>query len=621
MKNQWKRPAVQEVSIKDRFWTPYINKIRRITLPYVLDQFEKIGYLDNYQSILAGDGEKHKGPPFSDGLILEALRGASDFLATERDPVLEARVDGYIDLIARTMDKTDGFFCTMTTQNYPDKRFGENDGDIVVQHDLYDHGALIEAAVSHYLATGKTTLLACAVRAANLICDEIGAPPKKNVVPGHSLPEEAFVKLYRLFRDHRELDTFAIQNKVVAEDYLAMAVFWYEARGKRENRCVCKFLSAEYNQDHAPFAEQRTAVGHAVRAALCYTGAAAVAYETDNDAYREALNSIWENVYQRKLHISGGIGTNHDIEGFDADYNLPNNAYLETCAAIGFAFWAGEMSLLDPRAEYYEGFERALYNNILAAVSEDGTHYFYENPLISDGSIHRWEWHTTPCCPPMLLKFFSTLGTYIYSARNGELNVHLLIGSEWKNDAFSIRQEARNFKVDSYGKELTLRIRIPAYAKQVSMQFNIDEQTESLPYTVCDGYAVIRRVWAPGETLSVKFEEKPYRVFANPKVEADLGRVAIFYGPHLMCAEAMDNGGTVDFCIAEHPALSIDGDCVHGKTADGKTFTLIPYYRWCRREGPVESRAMAVWLRQDKMKKTETLRMIIGNALYAEYTD
>ena len=56
--------------------------------------------------------------------------------------------------------------------------------------------------------------------------------------------------------------------------------------------------------------------------------------------YKKALDAIWNDVISKKIHISGGIGARHDIEGFDLEYQLPNNAYLETCAGISLAFWA-----------------------------------------------------------------------------------------------------------------------------------------------------------------------------------------------------------------------------------------------------------------------------------------
>ncbi|MBR3893929.1 MAG: glycoside hydrolase family 127 protein [Clostridia bacterium] len=584
------RPQVREVSLQDAFWKPYLAKIRSVTMPYVFDKLEEKRYFSGFVKVRDGIFGDFDRVPFCDGLVFESMRGACDFLAQEYDADLDKRLDGYVELVQAAQDAVgDGYICTKVTCLTPDWRWGRNGGDIVIQHDLYNQGALVEAAISHYLATKKTTLLACAVRSANLICREMGEPPKLNVIPGHSLPEEAFVKLYRLFRDHRELDTFARENGVNCEDYLEMARFWYDNRGNYTDRDLCRDprFPPRYNQDHLPFAKQRTAEGHAVRAALCYTGAAMVAYEADRSDYKEALDEIWENIVNRKLHITGGIGTRHDIEGFDVDFNLPHDAYLETCAAIGLAFFNGEMALLSPHGKYFDVFERSLYNNVLAAVGEDGTHFFYQNPLISDGNVERWDWHGCPCCPPMLLKLFSSLATYVYAYSPDTLYLNLHLDSKLDTETVAATLNEGKLRVDSKGKEMTLCLRVPAYAKKFALSVNGVPQALKIE----NGYAVLRGIWTTDTEISIDFEALPQLIVSDPRVEANRDLVAVTCGPKLYCAEAIDNNGSVGFTVAQNPSLSISGGNVVGKTADGSEFTLIPYYRWCNRHGG----AMQVW--------------------------
>ena len=613
MKNKCVYPLVTETAIKDRFWTPYLEKVRTITLPYVLDRIEKDGYIDNE---LAAAGKKqfaHRGPGFSDGLLFETLRGACDMLAVCHDKVLADRIERIVSIVRAVSYTTDGFVSTYVLNDMPDKRWGENGGDIIEQHDLYNHGALIEAAVSHYHATGETALLDCAVRAANLICRDIGYPPKKNIVPGHSLPEEAFVRLYHLFKETRALDGYAHRMDVNADNYLEMADFWYQARGNYEGRHISPRFSHEYNQDNITFEDAREAVGHAVRAALCYTGAADVSLAYGDGRYTKALDALWDNVVHRKMHISGGIGTRHDIEGFDTDYNLPNDAYLETCAAIALAFWAGEMNLLSENSTYFDVFERALYNNIIDGVGEDFRHFFYQNPLVSEGGVKRWEWHGCPCCPPMLIKIFGSLARYIYSYSRDVLCVNMFIGSHMATNSIDAVLDGKTLTVKS-DRPLTVKIRIPEYVSD----FALSAKGKPADFRIENGYAVLEEI--TDDVITMSYNERLRRVFANPKVEADIGKVAVMNGKFLMCAEGIDNGGKTDFVIAEPPALSHDGADVIGKRADGGTFRLIPYYKWCRRAtGNPEDDRMAVWFGQEKMKDRETLEKMLGGKLYKDY--
>ncbi|MCQ2446283.1 MAG: glycoside hydrolase family 127 protein [Clostridia bacterium] len=611
------RPMASEVKITDAFWSEYLQKVRKIMLPYVFDKFEEVGYLSNFAAIADSTGEKHKGPPFSDGLFYEAMRGAYDFLASYPDEAMEKRLDQYAELIARAGETNDGFLCTQTMQDYPDRRFGEGEGDIVIQHDLYDQGALVEAAVSQYLATGKTVLLHTAVRSANLIVSLIGPLPKKNIVPGHSLPEEAYVKLYRLFRDHGELADFAKEHHVRKEAYLETASFWYTARGDHRERVLSSVLPPYYNQDHLPFFKQREAVGHAVRALLCYTGAAAAAKETGDPRYKKSLDALWHSVTRKKLHINGGVGTRHDIEGFDDDYSLTNSAYLETCASIALSFFAGEMHLLDAKGDYFDIFEKTLYNVILASISDDFTKYFYQNPQVSSGNIHRWSWHGCPCCPPMLLKLFSALSGYIYSADEDNLWVNLFIGSEWQTDRFRVEMsEEKIIRLDSFGKELTLRIRIPDYAEG----FRLLKNEKALSFRRENGYAVVTGVWSETDALRVHFKTIPHRMVADPRVNSDRGRVAFQVGPFVYCAEGIDNGGKVDFTVAEEPDLHFEGDRLIARGAKGEKITLIPYHLWNNRTPEDSPEAqMAVWFRQENKLPEEVIAGKMRGRLYADY--
>lgn len=604
-----KYPEVGSVTVSDGFWTPYLKNVRSVTLPYVFKKMEETDYVTNLVSVAKKDGALHIGTPFSDGLLFETLRAACDFLASEPDPVLEAYVDKLIGCIT-TAQADDGFLCTKTMQNYPDKRWGDNDGDIVEQHDLYNHGCLIDAGISHYKATHKTDLLQVAVKAANLIVSTMGKPPRKNIVPGHSLPEEVFVKLYRLFRDDPQLQEFARQHHVVPSAYLDLAEFWYDARGNHEGRFLCKYLPPSYSQDHLPFTQQREAVGHSVRAMLCYLGAATVTREKGREDFWEVLHTLWDSVVYKKLHISGGIGARHDIEGFDVDYHLPNKAYLETCAAIALAFWNAEMNLMEPDSKYFDCFEQSLYNNILSAVGQDFCHFFYQNPLESEGDLRRWDWHACPCCPPMLLKIFAALNSYIYSYNDTQINVNLLIGSRYENALFSIAQIDRQIIVDSKGKPMTLRIRIPDY---------VENFTLSCDYTVEKGYAVATGVWNANTPVSIGYDVPVRRMYCNPKVEENIGKVAVKHGPFLMCAEGIDNGGKVDIRLAEKPQFRQKGDVLTARSAKGAPVYLIPYYRWCNRGETETDAKMAVWLEQENMSTADELAAKIGENLYGIY--
>lgn len=618
------RPEHKQVTITEGFWKEQLDKIHHMTVWDVLNKFEhdhEAGIMKNYEWVAEGASGEHVGPPWYDGLICEVIRGISDIIAASYDEKLDAKIEYYTEKIeaAQNVDP-DGYVNTYTTLICPDKRWGENGGSLIWQHELYNIGCLVEAGVHYYKATGKTRLLKCAVRAADCLCRVIGPEPRKNMVPAHSLSEEAMVKLYRLLSDDETLCRRMEEEyglRINAKDYLDLAKFWMDHRGVHHNRASFPHYMGEYAQDHCRIEDQSEAVGHAVRAALMYTGLAAVGIETGEEKYLAAAKRIWDNVVQTKLHISGGIGAVHNEERFGFQYDLPNNAYLETCAGVAFAFWAGEMYRAFGESSYMDAFECALYNNVLPGLSADGVHYFYENPLISDGTIERWSWHGCPCCPPMFLKLMGALQDYVYAYDADKLAVNLHIGSRAQitvaDTEVTIEQEGcgipwtgENHIVLHPAKEstFTLAIRRPAWAGKFAVTF------KGTVYETADenGYIAITEKFCDGDTFDVVMELPAMKIEAHPYVGADTGKVALMRGPLLYCLEEIDNTNGVDVTFGRE-ALTVEEKeicgpvrVITGKCLDGNDFTAIPYYLWNNRG----KGKMNVWIEQDgKDHKTE----------------
>lgn len=635
-KHYMNRPAHRDVAITEGFWKEKLDRIHRTTVRDVLDKFEhdhEEGIMKNYEWVEAGETGRHVGPPWYDGLICEVIRGISDIIAHSYDEELDRKIEGYTEKISRAQAKDpDGYINTYTTLICPDKRWGENGGSLIWQHETYNIGCLVEAGIHYYRATGKIKLLKCGLLAANCLCSVIGPKPRKNIVPAHSLAEEAMVKLYRLLKDDEELvqrlkDTY--QMEVRPEDYLELARFWMDHRGVHGDRASFPHYMGEYAQDHCRIEEQSEAVGHAVRAALMYTGLAALGIETEDRKYLDAAKRIWDNVEQTKLHISGGIGAVHNEERFGYQYDLPNDAYLETCAGVALAFWAGEMYRAFGESRYMDVFECALYNNVLPGLSEDGTHYFYENPLISDGTIERWSWHGCPCCPPMFLKLMGALPDYIYAYNDDRIAVNLHIGSTGKMTVggTEVTVEQKNCGIPWRGEntivlhpgqpaEFTVEIRRPAWAEAFAVT------VDGRRYEGCkeNGYLSITRTWKEGDEIAVSMELPAVKVEAHPYVGADLGRVALMRGPLLYCLEEADNPQGTDVTLAkgepEAFPLELFGEkiALRGNCADGSTFTAVPYYLWSNRG----KGTMDVWLKQEGKDCGQTA-VILEDAEFAAH--
>ncbi|WP_054024586.1 glycoside hydrolase family 127 protein [Bacillus sp. FJAT-28004] len=625
-----KNLPVSAVRINDTFWAPKLNVIREVTAHDVLNKFESDGALRNFDFVIVGEGGYHSGEPWFDGLIYETIRGISDILAVHYDEVLDKRVDMIIEKVALAQSAVgDGYINTYTLLDRPNQRWGDNGGNLRWQHDVYNAGCLVEAAVHHYKATGKTTLLEVGVKFANHMCDHMGPPPKRNIVPAHSLPEEALLKLYQLAIDEPALAKI-LNTPFEASDYLDLVTFWIGNRGNYEDRPCW----GEYAQDHKPVLEQEEAVGHAVRATLLYTGLAAYHLSTGDPNYLETAKKLWNNIAHQKSHISGGVGAVHNEEKFGQNYELPDDGYLETCAGVGMGYFSWNLFLATGESQYIDTLETILYNILLAGRSMNGHKYFYENPLVSNGGHNRWEWHSCPCCPPMIVKMLPELPAFIYAHDEDGAFVNLYVEGEVDMEiggmGVKLSQQTDYPWEGSIGitvkpereARFQVRLRIPGWCENYAIRVN----NELTQYSVENGYAVINRVWGLSDVIVLELDLNVDLIEAHPYVTTHENMVAIKRGPMLYCLESMDNeryvikrgmaqytresldkGKGLKRLLPEQPVFETDyvkdffdgAVIVHTKDADNQDLIAIPYPYWNNRSRG----AMNIWLQYEKLNE------------------
>lgn len=579
------------VTFEGGFWEPRLRINRERTLPHNWRMCEETGRFRNFAQAAGLDSSPYTGHYFHDSDVYKVIEGASYCLATHPDPRLEAQLDALIDLIAKAQ-WPDGYLNTWFTLKEPNARWS----DIRVKHELYCAGHLIEAAVAHHQATGKRTLLDVALRFADHI-DRTFGPGKRHVVPGHEEIELALIKLWRATGEER---------------YLRLAQFFVDEHGRAETH----ELFGPYCQDHKPIREQDEAVGHCVRAMYLYSAVADLAAITGDEGYLEALERLWQDVVHRKMYLTGGIGVQGHGEGFARPYFLPNeDAYAETCAAVGMVFWNHRMTLLHGEGRFADIVERVLYNGALSGVSLDGTRFFYVNPLASRGNHHRQPWFGCACCPPNILRLLASLGGYLYATSadgSGVWVLHYAQGSAEVSLAggkVRLRQETRypwegqvRILVEPEKPlEFSLQVRIPGWCEGAQVRVN-GRTVEAAPF---QGFVALRRLWRSGEVVEVNLPMPVVQVEAPPEVEANRGRCALQRGPIVYCLEDADHPLPVSRMAiprgakfeAEFVPHLLGGVVVlrgEGLAPDGSplTVTAIPYYAWDHRQPG----GMVVWV-------------------------
>jgi DUF1680 family protein len=618
-----------DVHVSDEFWAPRIEINRTVSIPTAFDQCERPGRIENFvraAQVLRGANLQDRHPPgfpFDDTDPYKVIEGASYALSVHPDPKLEAYVDSVIQKIGAAQEPDGYLYTTRTIDPQHPHEWAGNERWVkeeVLSHELYNAGHLYEAAYAHFQATGKRTLLDIALKNADLLVSVFG-PGKRKIYPGHQIVEMGLVKLYR------------VTGK---REYLNLAKFMLDSRGG----------GSPYNQADAAVVEQKEAEGHAVRATYMYSGMADVAAMTGDQAYLHALDSIWENVVNRKLYITGGIGALGKGEAFGADYQLPNmTAYNETCAAVGSAFWNHRIFLLHGYAKYMDVFERTLYNGLISGVSLDGKTYFYPNPLESNGQHQRSPWFGVACCPGNITRFMPSIPGYVYAGQNDTLYVNLFMSSTAKialengqklqvtqSTGYPWSGEVKLALDPEQTGAFTVKVRIPGWARNdvvpgdlyrfadsndaaAKIRVNGKEQPAA---ALQDGYAAIRREWRKGDTLEISLPMPVRRIRANSKVAADQQRIALQRGPIVYAAEWADSPDrhVRNILLREDQPLQaewkpkllkgvtvLEGkvtayryDAAHKLQHSDVSFAAIPYYAWANR-GPGQ---MEVWIAEQE---------------------
>ena len=609
------------VKVTDSFWGQRLQASREVTIPLAFSKCEETGRYESFiKAAHPSDTYKVEGFSFDDTDVYKTIEGASYSLQTYPDKKLQKYIDSILVIVAGAQEP-DGYLYTARTMNpkHPHNWAGKERWVAVenLSHEFYNLGHMVEGAVAHYQATGKRNFLDIAIKYADCVCREIGnGPEQKKYVPGHQIAEMALVKLYMVTGDKK---------------YLDQAKFFLDTRGYTSRKDA-------YSQAHKPVVEQDEAVGHAVRAVYMYSGMADVAAITGDSSYIKAIDKIWDNIVSKKIYITGGIGARHAGEAFGNNYELPNlSAYCETCAAIGNVYMNYRLFLLHGDAKYFDVLERTLYNGLISGVSLDGGSFFYPNPLSSSGKYSRKPWFGCACCPSNVSRFIPSLPGYVYAVKDDQVYVNLFLSNkaELKVDKKKIILEQETdypwkgdirLKIAQGNQNFTMKLRIPgwvrgnvlpgdlyAYADNQKPVDLVSVNGQTVESDVNNGYLSIARKWKKGDVVEVHFDMLPRIVKANPKVEADRGRVAVERGPIVYCAEWPDNRFNIhsvllnqhpQFKVTEKPELlyginqlttdaqALSYDMAGKLVAKDVELTLIPYYAWAHRgEGDME-----VWL-------------------------
>lgn len=603
----------------------------RATVPHAIRQLRERGIVENFTR-LEGVGEEQASYaarfPFVDTDLYKTVEGIAYVLAstdttpTERD-ALRPFFDEAVEAIAAAQ-QPDGYVGTyLSGSDAPYAQWSSPEND----HELYNLGHLIQAAVAAKRQLADPRLLTVAVRFAELVLERFGpGGADETYYDGHPGIEMALVELAR---------------ETGRAEFTDLAAAFIERRGSGLFRG--KGFTLEYFQDHARFADISTPIGHAVRFCYLAAGATDVAIERGDTAEITRLLAIWDEMVAKKSYITGGLGSRHSGEDFGDAYELSSErAYAETCAAIGAMQWGWRLLLATGESRLADQIERILYNAFASGVGQDGTTFFYSNPLqirhdnldpAADEPLRK-SWYSCACCPPNVIRWIAELQDHLAFDRTGSLTIVLATESEIVGSDLSVRvrtdtpwQGATQIEVTASTSEPTLlRLRAPKWASEVVVRVNgVEQQRSSVP-----GWIEIERVFSSGDIIELDVPYQAALFAGHPSIDAVRGAAAIARGPLVYCLEQGDVDASVDDIILdridnatpEGDAVSVDDPrlLAHGRvtppeyadaylpiasapalSGEPRSFPVVPYFHWANRIPG----AMRVWMRREPLLTKE----------------
>lgn len=630
--------AIGQYKPTDGFIMRYQKLIKDVVIPFqyeiLCDQVEgaekshAVKNFINAAAVLRGEdaGDGFYGMVFQDSDVAKWLEAVGYALAVFPDKALEQTADALIDIIAAAQDGN-GYLNTYYTIKDQDKRWT----NLLEGHELYCAGHFMEAAVAYYDGTGKDKLLKVMLKNAEHIYNHFITEGHEGY-PGHPEVELALLKMYRATGEKHCLELAEHFINVRGVSLAGDEGYFFKKEAARRNWTVWGNNAEDgfYQQSFAPVREQYDAVGHSVRGVYLYTGMAELAAQTDDKALLEACNRLWSSIADKRMYVTGGIGSTVHGEAFTVDYDLPNDtAYAETCASCGLMFFASAMLEANPDGKFADIMEKAFYNTVLAGMQLDGKRFFYVNPLevipgISGiAATHRHdkplrpEWFSCACCPPNVARTIASFGTYAYGEGEHTAYCHLYTAGEID---FSFGMKLRcetdfphgfTVRYTAAHGQGTLAVRVPEWSKQFEAKLNGDKISPQIK----QGYAYIPM--NEEDVLNIALDSSARFVYSNTRTAENTGCAAVQRGALVYCFEGIDNGGDVlslslddseEISVGEAiPALGgAEKLAVPGfRTAWGgglysfdkperlpETLTAVPYYTWGNRG----ENQMRVWL-------------------------
>ncbi len=234
-----------------------------------------------------------------------------------------------------------------------------------------------------------------------------------------------------------------------------------------------------------------------------------VAHDSEMDS---AAVYFWNNVTDKRTITIGGNSVSehfHPVDNFER--MLTHVEGPETCNTYNMLRLTKMLFESDPRPEYMDYYERALYNHILSSQNPVQGGFVYFTPMRS-GHYRVYSQPQTSfwCCVGSGMENHAKYGKMIYSQRGDSLLVNLFIPSKLNWEDTEIEQitqfpyeERTTIRVtpDKDSKQFSLKLRCPGWTEPNKVTLSVNGSPQ--PFKVDNGYITVNRNWAKGDSVTL----------------------------------------------------------------------------------------------------------------------
>lgn len=403
----------------------------------------------------------------------------------------------------------------------------------------YNLHKIFKGLTDAYSVTEDQTVLRVLLRFADWACDGLSDFSDKDFEKmleyEHGGMNEVFANLYRITKNEKYL--------YFAEKFTHKKLFRFLLKG-----------------------EDKLDGWHANTQIPKVTGMAAIyaAAPEAHKEYRTAAENFWRFVTQDRSYAIGG---NSDKEHFEKKgKETLSKKTCESCNTYNMMRLCEYLFSFKQKSEYFDWYENALLNHILAQQDESGAKMYFVSLLQGHHRTYEKKYKSWWCCTGTGMENPEKYENNIFFFDGSTLYINLYIPSRLETDGISLEINTdypysdkinisvkRNTEIDS------LKLRIPEFShKAATIRHGAKEFRE-----IEKGYFTVSNIKG-GDTVELTL---PMKITEYKSREKDV--CALKYGPVTLCAplgkitdkvsEYISNELLIDDITVEYPSLLLNG--------------------------------------------------------------